>query len=162
MEVIVAVAIIVTTLIAAIALVNFSVSTIVGGESTIIAVSLAQEGLEIIRSIRDNNWLLYKRKSDGSPDDWRNGLGLGDPDPKEYRVQYDNLSLLLFSDTFLKIDSDGFYQYDVGNNTPFKRKITIEHIGNNQIKSIIEVTWREKRRSRSIRAEDRLYNWLGP
>lgn len=153
MEVIVAVAIITTALIAVISLVNFSVSGIRGGGSTIIAVSLAQEGLEIVRNIRDNNWLIYKR----APDNWRDDLGDND-----WRVQYDQLGLLFFSNIPLKIDSNGFYQYNNGDDTLFYRTITIEHIpgDDTQIKVISEVTWQEKKRSRSLRAEERLYNWL--
>jgi prepilin-type N-terminal cleavage/methylation domain-containing protein len=153
MEVIVAVAIITTTLITIISLVNFSVSSVGVGESTITAVSLAQEGLEIVRNIRDNNWLLYKR----APDNWRDDLGEGD-----WRVQYDQLGLFSFSNTPLKIDSNGFYQYNSGDDTLFYRKITIEYIpgDDTQIKVISEVTWQEKSRSRNLIAEDRLYNWL--
>lgn len=151
MEVIIAVAIVTTALAVLIALVSFSVSGVGPGKSKLIAVNLSQEGIEIVRNIRDSNWLSYKR----SPENWRDGL-----DADDYRVQYDELALLSFSDIPLKIDSEGFYQYDSGSNTPFYRKISLEHIGNNQIKVVSEVTWQEKGRTQSVQAEERLYNWL--
>lgn len=151
MEVIIAVAIITTALAVLIALVSFSVAGVGPGKSKLIAVNLSQEGIEIIRNIRDSNWLSYKRSSGN----WRDGLDAGD-----YRVQYDKLVLLSFSDTPLKIDSSGFYQYNNGNNTSFYRKISLGHIGNNQIKVTSEVTWQEKGRAQSVQAEERLYNWL--
>lgn len=151
MEVIIAIGVVTTALAVSIALISFSISGIRIGKSKIIAAGLTQEGIEIVRNIRDSNWLSYKR----SPGNWRDDLGVGD-----YRVQYDKLTLLSFSNTPLKIDTSGVYQYDNGSNTPFYRKITIEHIGNNQIKVLAEITWKEKGRSYSIKAEDRLYNWL--
>ena len=150
-EVIIAVAVIVTVLVAVIALISFSVSGIRPGKSKIIAAGLAQEGIEIVRNIRDSNWLADKRTSDN----WDDGLDSG-----QWRVQYNQLGLLSFSNMPLEIDSNGFYQYDFGSNTPFYRKIIIAHIGNNQIKAISEVTWSEKGKSQIIQVEDILYNWL--
>lgn len=151
MEVIISIGVIVTTLITLIALISSVVSGLRLGEFKLTATSLAQEGLEIVRNIRDSNWLSYKR----APENWRDGLAAGD-----YRVQYDQSALLFWADSFLKIDNNGFYQYDSGSNTSFKRKITIGHIEDNQIKAVSEITWQEKGRSYTITAESRLYNWL--
>jgi len=151
-EVVIAVSIITTALIASLALITSSISSIQLNKTKIIATGLAQEGLEIVRNIRDNNWLDYKRSSIN----WLDGLSAGD-----YRVQYDSESLLAFSPTPLKIDSNGFYKYgDSGTNTPFYRKITIQIVDENQIKVTAVVSWTEKRRSEIVSAETRLYNWL--
>lgn len=155
-EVILAVTVITTALVACISLISFSVSGIRLGKSKLLAVNLAQEGIEIVRNIRDSNWLgpNYKR----APSDWRDDL-----EENSYEVQYDDTSLFRTysgSGNYLNIDSAGFYQYDTGNSTSFKRKITINHIDNNQIKVVSEITWQEKGRAYSIQAEDRLYNWL--
>jgi len=151
MEVIIAIAIITTALISIMVLITFSISSIRVAKSKIIATNLAQEGLEIVRNIRDSNWLSYKRASEN----WRDGLQPGD-----YRVQYNQLGLLSFSALPLRKNSNGFYQYDSGNNTPFYRKITIEHVADNQIKVKVEVNWQERGKNQIIQAEDRLYNWL--
>jgi len=150
MEVIIAIAIILTALVTLTTLISSSVAGIRPGKSKIIATNLAQEGLELVRSIRDNNWLAFKRG-----DDWDDGLGAGD-----YRAQYDSNSLLSFASVPLKIDSNGFYQYDTGSNTVFYRKITITQTESSWIGVVSEVTWQEKGRSYNISARTNLYNWL--
>ena len=151
-EVIVAIAVIVTALIGSVALISFSVSSTRTSRSRIIAEGLTQEGLEIVRNIRDNNWLNFKRKAS----DWRQGLGEG-----EHRVQYNVANLLFPGSVVLKVDSNGFYQYDTGTDTSFFRKITLDYMGTtNQIKVTSEVTWNENGRQNSVKAELMLYNWL--
>jgi type II secretory pathway pseudopilin PulG len=88
----------------------------------LIAVYLAQEGLEIVRNIRDTNLLnkCYKNFNIN----WNDGLGEGD-----WEVQYDSDSLSRYSDQTLNIeDRTGFYGYREGNSTNFKRKISIKNI----------------------------------
>jgi len=154
LEIIVAMGVIISVLTSALVLITLTVNSTKTSKSKIIAISLSQEGLEIVRNIRDNNWLIGKR----TPLTWRDGLG-DDSGPIDYRAQYNSSGLLAFSTTPLRLDN-GFYQYDSGNNTLFYRKITIEHIGNNQIRVISEVTWSERGRNQAVSAETRLYNWL--
>lgn len=147
LEVIVAILVVTIGVVGAMSLINYSISSIAIGKSQIIASGLAQEGLEIARSIRDNNW--------HQDIDWDTGLDAG-----EYRAQYDTDSLLSLSgNPFLQIDSNGYHQYDNGNNTMFRRKVTITDISAVQIKVVSEVTWSERGGPRSVSAECRLYNW---
>lgn len=154
MEVIVAVAIIITALISSLALITSSISGIKENKSKIIATGLAQEGLEIVRNIRDNNWLNYKRKAD----DWRDGLEAGD-----YLVEYNQESLLSFSSVPLKINTtNGRYQYSSGNDTIYYRKITIQDIVGDidQFKVVVDVSWQEAGKDNLFSVETRFYNWL--
>ena len=80
MELIVVIAIILTSLVGLISLLSYSINGISPGKNKIIAINLAQEGLEVVRNIRDNNWLEGKRSSIN----WNDGLGSGN-----YRVEYD-------------------------------------------------------------------------
>ncbi|MDP2934630.1 MAG: prepilin-type N-terminal cleavage/methylation domain-containing protein [bacterium] len=150
LEIIVAMGVIISVLTSALVLITLSVNSTKTTRSKIIAIGLSQEGLEIVRNIRDNNWLARRRTALN----WKQDL-----DPGNYRVQYNSSGLLAFSTMSLRLNS-GFYQYDSGNNTLFYRKITIEHIGNNQIRVISEITWNERGRNQIISAETRLYNWL--
>jgi type II secretory pathway pseudopilin PulG len=150
MEIIIVMGVITSVLTSALVLITMTVNSTKASRSKIIAIGLSQEGLEIVRNIRDNNWLAGRR----SPLNWRQDI-----DPGDYRVQYDSLGLLNFSNTPLRINN-GFYQYGAGDNTPFFRKITIEHIGNNQIRVVSEVTWNEQGRNQVISAETKFYNWL--
>lgn len=156
MEVIISVAVVITALVSSIALISFSVSGASANKSKLIAAILAQEGLEIVRNIRDNNWLLGKT----GPYDWKEGLAetFG---TTFHTVQYDELTLISGSPK-LYIDTTGFYTHDETSTvTPFERKIYINYIpgNNNQIKVVCEVYWREKGRDQSIMVETRLYNW---
>lgn len=157
LEIIIAIALVVTSLVFSIALISFSVSSTRTSRSKIIAISLAQEGLEITRNLRDNNWLQLKRY----PSNWRDGLPAGN-----WRVEYDKLQLLPDASSTLMLDTNGFYFYqDQGTRTgsvatPFQRRIGIEYMAVNQIKVTSEVTWQEKGANNSIKAETRLYNWL--
>lgn len=151
-EVLIAIFIISIGITGAVSLISYSISAVAISKSQIITANLAQEGLEIVRNIRDSNWL--------KDSDWNNGLGNGD-----YRVQYNSQSLLAFSDTLLQINSNGFYGYNGiegfsgGVDTLFKRKITITNISNNEIRVVSEITWRERGRSFVVSAESRLYDW---
>jgi len=161
MEIIVAIGVIMTFLVGAITLISYSITGIRIGKSRIIAMALAQEGLEIVRNIRDNNWLNNKREATN----WRDGLGSG-----HYRVQYDQTNLFSPSSDRLKVDSKGFYYYEdqgyrSGSVTvSFRRDINIEYIpgDDSQIKITSTITWEESGRNYTFSTETRLFNWLEP
>jgi len=146
-EVIIAIFIIIIGIIGAMGLITYSISNVTVGKSQIIAASLAQEGMEIVRNIRDTNW-----KEDV---DWNDGLDNGN-----YRIQYNSLGLMSLSgNPALRIDSNGFYQYSSGTNTRFHREIIITNLSAIEIKVISKVTWDERSRSYEIEAESRLFDW---
>ena len=146
LEVIIAIFVIVIGIVGAVNLISYSISSVAIAKSQVIATNLTQEGVELVRGIRDSNWI----------EDVAWNTGLGDND---YRVQHNNRDLLIFADTPLKIDANGYYQYDSGNNTHFYRKITIANISAHEIKIVSEVTWSERGRSLNVIAENRLYDW---
>ncbi len=133
------------------------------------AYYLAQEGIEIIRNIRDSNWLKQKRKD---PDvSWDAGLadGLSVGESRDYIADYNDTSLSSFEDKPLNLDSSGFYSYSSGEPTLFKRKISIakEDIpetadpNDYSLKISVVVNWSERGRSHSVQATEYLYNWDG-
>lgn len=156
-EVIIAAFVIIIGIIGAMSLITYSISNVAIGKSQIIAASLAQEGMEIVRNIRDSNWIEQRINSDAN---WNDGLDAG-----SHRVQYNGQSLVSFSDTFLQINSSGLYGYNGvggfsgGADTFFKRRIEITNVSATEIKVISWVTWNERSRSYEIKAESRLYNW---
>ncbi len=134
----------------------------------IIAAHLAEEGIEVVRNIRDSNWL---EPSSG----WRDGLA----DTANAIVSYDSESLTIEPDsakwclTYVLIETDGFYKYKhaISCNTTFKRHIVLttktmesypwesdpaklEYL---EIKSV--VTWEEKGQTKTITAIDNFYDW---
>jgi len=120
-------------------------------QNDLIAASLVQEGLEIVRNIRDQDWHLGNSF----------GASLSNGD---YIIGWNSQSLAAFSDIFLKKDADGFYNYTSGADTIFKRKIIIENSSQNPstVEKVlkVEVSWQEKGGiSKMIQAESRLLNW---
>jgi len=119
--------------------------------SKLTAAYLAQEGVEIVKNIRDTNWL--------EREGWNNGLAEGD-----WRADYNDLDLLPYGGNFLNFETaSGFYGYDSGNPTKFKRKITIDPNidpnGNDILEVTILVEWTEKGKTHQITVREDLYNW---
>ena len=118
----------------------FSVVTILTSDSVdrLTASYLAQEGMEIVRNIREINWL---NMDVGNPTNasWLDGLSLYgannnfDCNTQGCEVDYtttgssSNLVLRQVGD-YLNIDTNGFYGYGAGTPTKFKRKIIITPI----------------------------------
>lgn len=124
--------------------------------NSLIASGLAEEGVEIVRNLRDSDWLH------GDP------FGtFGDPSGKAvgngtYRVSWDSESLEGFgTDSVLLRDPRGMYGYGAGTPTPFHRVVTIERVGNPapEIIVTVTVTWDERYGTKKIVAEEHLYDW---
>lgn len=153
LEVIAAVFVLTVGVLAAYSVVSRVLSTTHSSANRLTAAYLAKEGIEIVRNIRDTNWLNVLS--------WNNGLVVGD-----YEADYNDNSLTPFGSlSFLKIDG-GFYNYGNGNNTPFKRKINIGYpntddcLSSNCLTVRVEVTWQEKGETKGpIRVIENLYNW---
>ena len=151
----------------------FSAVTILAEDSTnkLTATYLSQEGMEIIRNIRDMNWVscpettcsfaayLTTSNSDTRPDaqvDCTNGCQV-DYRTSPYGSAGGGLAPVAWpsgalqsgcggAGTCLSLDSNGFYSYlTTGSKlTSFKRKITITPLNNIAIKVVSEVFWEEK------------------
>jgi len=121
--------------------------------SQLIASYLAQEGIEIVRNIRDGNWL------EGSV--WDTGLTGCEPTGAGCQADYTNTqSLVSFTGDPLNIDG-GFYSYLTGTPTIFQRKITIEEAPGDILEVTVWVGWTERGKSYSVTAQANLYKWLG-
>jgi len=115
----------------------------------LIASYLAQEGMEIVRNLRDNN------KLQGA--NWSQGL---DSCQAGCEADYLSQSLTSWTGTGRYLKNNGsFYNYAVGSDTPFKRKITITPEGSDLLKVNVEVFWSEKGRDHSLALRENLYNW---
>ncbi|MBU2037172.1 hypothetical protein KJ866_03195 [Patescibacteria group bacterium] len=159
MGVLISVYIILTALVGIMALISSINASASASSSRLVAANLAQEGIEVVKNIRDlsldtSNWDNWYDLFSGS---------------SEYLVQYDDTSLWrAWQDIPLKYDTvTGLYGYDAGIVTPFayKRKITLTSLtqdidGNTiEIKVSVQITWVEHGRAGSLTVEDRLWNW---
>lgn len=145
--------------------VSYTLSAIGLSASRLTAAYLAQEGIEIVRNIRDTNWLEEDAEVPGVS--WNSGLGTGD-----YEADYrnDGLGTCSFpcnfnSLRFLQIEG-GFYRY--GNstasvNTPFKRKINISSGPGGSLTVTVSVQWDHKGKpQRPVIVQENIYNWQQP
>jgi hypothetical protein len=105
--------------------------------------------------MRDANLLKIHK---GEPGEWNDGLiacatGCG--------ADYNHDILGELQDTFLKLDN-GFYTYNQGTDTIFKRTITIDSATLDLLIVSVDVSWQDKGNTRTVRGATELYNWLTP
>jgi len=149
-EVIIAISVMATGVLGIYALVPKIVSISGTNLNKFVASQLAREGIEIVRNIRDTNWL------EGV--DFNGGLTTCSGGCE---IDYDDSDFAAYdSGRYLRINSDGFYNYDpvseTNPETKFKRKITITP--NADILNVkVEVTWSGK--GSPFVLEENLYNW---
>lgn len=156
LEVMIAIYIIITALTGIMALVSSINASASVSSSKLVAANLAQEGIEVVKSIRDLNFGV------NAWDDWYASIS----GTNTYLVQYNDTAWRGFQDIPLKYDSaTGLYGYDAGIDTPFayKRRIILTKnpsgADDNEIKVEAMVSWTEHNRSQTLTVEDRLWNW---
>lgn len=125
-------------------------------KNNLIASSLAQEGIELVRNTRDTNWL--------SGDDFDNSLSDG-----TYRVDYRSNNPIPTTDIsqnklYLK---DGFYIHDNGGETGltatvFSRQIVVDSLAGYkgkplQVRSI--VSWTDHNKPYRYELQTLLFDW---
>jgi len=144
----------------------------------LIASYLAQEGIEIVRGIRDSTWLEDRTHSpldwdahlcSSFPCEWEGDYTTrvfvedstvcgADPDTCCSNPNYSNCKV--YSGTRLHRDTDGFYSYKgSGPQSIFARKIRIEDIQADKIKIKVEVNWQERGRSHNFSVIEHITNW---
>lgn len=119
--------------------------------NSLVASNLAQEGVEVVRAIRDVNWFNNQLFDTGLSDGF-------------YRVEWNSDVLLAESgNPPLKINPVGLYNYSSGVDTFFRRRISVTKIDpsgcNCELRIITEVTWPERSRTKTIQVESHLFNW---
>jgi len=116
--------------------------------SRLTAAYLAQEGIELVRSVRDTNWL--------------NGLAWNSQISScssGCEIDYNLDSVMVYSDRFLNVDNSNFYSYSVGTPTKFKRRITITAPAADTLGVSVQIQWQDRGSPYTFSAEEYLYNW---
>ena len=118
----------------------------------LVASYLCQEGVEIVKNIRDTNWVEEAAS-------WKDGLTSCSAGCE---ADYEDSSLSAWSSgEYLYIEnSTGLYKYiaspvseDV--ETPYKRKITITEVGDDELDIVVEVYWT----AYTMTVKENIYNW---
>jgi type II secretory pathway pseudopilin PulG len=162
-EALVALSILIVGIISGFILVTKALYDVTVIQDRLTASFLAQEGLELVRQIRDTNYL--KTLGD-TPTAWDNNLKTDGDYLISANVQTGTVILPLppWQDKSLSYHpSSGVYNYDdTGDATPtvFKRKIKIYHVSSDEIRVQSIMDWKSKNINFSFTAEDHLFNWL--
>jgi type II secretory pathway pseudopilin PulG len=127
-------------------------------KNSLIAANLAQEGLEVVRAIRDANWFADGIPADGNPA-WDTGLAEG-----TYLVEWNSLALLPENGNPPLRLNNGLYNYSAGNVTGFQRRIFITKDTTSpgcdcELRVIVELIWPERSKTRTMTFESHLFNW---
>ncbi len=140
-------------------------------KNKLVAANLAQEGIELVRRIRDNNTIADMSDGiyDGSPE-WNAGIGSGTGCNRQYKIDVLNDTLLPYDAIPLRFDSaTGLYTQSIGTESLFTRMIEIDRppcpspmLGINpseQFKVSSKVFWTERGVSKEVTLDEILFNW---
>lgn len=116
-----------------------------------VAYQLAQEGIELIRMVRDTNWLQGESFNEGLMDgEYVMGYLDDLPQPAGENA----------SDLILRQEQDGFYQHGgVAPSSGFSRKIILLRENANTLSVLVQITWQDKGRNAFYDLETELYDW---
>lgn len=124
------------------------------------ATYLTQEGVELVRTVRDTNW-LEDRVGDEA---WDKGLEEGDYEFDYTELRHDPDLSPYQEGRYLRLDGEG-YNYGTGEKTRFKRKITIEKEDLNndgkddKITVKVEVSFDFQGEPYTVNSQEVLFNW---
>jgi hypothetical protein len=180
LETVVALAILSAAIVGPMSLVSSGIIGLRASKNRAIASYLAEEGVEIIRGIKENNALVGKTESsgtcnDGSGTQWDEGLCSG-----VWRADIEDFVLLPDDGTPLLFDpgQPGLYGHQSGNPSIFTRTVAIASLVSpaddedasdagpgliipaaDILDVVVTVSWREGLGTREIRLYERFYNW---
>ena len=148
-------------------LINQTVSYSKTSSYNLMAAYLGKEGIEIARNIRDSNFLKI---NNSIAVEWDSGLFTGvDCHTSGCEGDYTAQSLTPWTTgQYLKLNgssSPRFFNYSTGQDTIFKRKITITKLNDgisDYLNVKVDVTWNEKGRPHDLPVQERIYPWWYP
>ena len=164
LELLISIFVIVVAVVAAISLIQQTISFMSLSSSKLIASYLAQEGIEVVRNIRDGNWLQGQNWDYVDASGNFSGYCSSNPCRVSYGYNEQNPPINN-SQTQLYIDGEGFYGYnqpDLTKQTKFTRKITIEDgLDPGSLKVSVSVTWQQMG-PQEVKVQENLYSWYTP
>jgi prepilin-type N-terminal cleavage/methylation domain-containing protein len=132
--------------------ISYSYNSMQKAKDKFTAAYLAQEGVEIVKSIRDSN---YK-----AGNNWNSNLIGCLTSSYGCRADYNDYLLTANaseaeSQIKLKTETGSFYSYDTGDDSIFTRKIELTSLSSNEILIQITVYWGDE----EFLLEEIIYNW---
>jgi len=142
-------------------------------KNKLIAANLAQEGVELVRRIRDNNTIadISDGVYDASPV-WTTGIGADGDCTRQYMIDVLNDTLVFYDGSKLLFSTaTGLYTRTEGTVTAFQRVIEITRSpcpsfqtmagvdAGDQLKVRSTVSWTERGVAKSVALDEILFNW---
>ncbi|MFA5184048.1 MAG: hypothetical protein WC456_00815 [Patescibacteria group bacterium] len=123
-------------------------------KNNLIAYQLAQEGVELIRKVRDSNWRTANEPLDELFTAGQYYMDYLDSEPQPYSGSPAQL--------VLKQDAAGFYFHDLASTATssiFSRLIVLQNVSAASVRVIVRVSWEDRERNYAYDLETMLYNW---
>jgi type II secretory pathway pseudopilin PulG len=121
-------------------------------KNNLIAYQLSQEGMELVRMVRDTNW------KNSRP--FNESLASASGTVYTYSMDYQDLvPQSVVSPVALKKDANGFYIHGVGEDSGFSRLLSLELISDHSLRVQSSVFWKNRGRDYSYVLETILYDW---
>lgn len=138
----------------AFAVISYNVSSASFIKNGFVASGLAQEGLELARNLRDNDW--FANRPFGV-------LGGASPANGLYCVQWDSSQLMGSCANINPLKQDpatGLYSHNgTGAPTIFSRTLTVTPVSAAELKVVVDVSWKERVGIKHVYGEEHLFNW---
>ena len=116
-------------------------------KNNLVVANLAQEGIEVVRGIRDTNWVASASFA----------MGLNDGD---YEAVWNSTTLMPDAGRFLNLSSGGLYTYSAGTPTMFQRRISVARTSPVELKVVVTVYWNERGTNKTLEIESHLFDWF--
>lgn len=151
-EIIVVLFIITMALLGILSLITQSIRAQDYNKKVIIANQLSQEGIELIRRVRDNNW------KNSNPFNLNLATNLNEE--KTYIMDFKDSIPSETSDYSLQINDDGFFVHEsLFENSGFSRMIEVELINEDILRIQSTVYWKSFGGDQEYTTEALLYDW---
>lgn len=139
-------------------LVNQTVNSNRVASSKLTALYLAQEGIEIVRHMRDSNFLMVRWGMGGT---WDQGLSAGVHyiDYTEKATTTSNL-VIWQGNRYLHLSESNCSGNPLCQDTPFNRTITITTSTADILGVSVEVSWQERGITHQATVKENLYKWM--
>lgn len=124
------------------------------------AAYLAQEGVEIIKNIRDTNF-LEKHLGYDSNNPWDEGFETDGCYEIDWNMVYEQVDpgILTCASRYLKLDTNGTYNYSTDVPTKFQREIWVSSDGPDAKLITVKVKWQEGSKNYQFETIEKIYNW---
>lgn len=155
-ETLVAISVLIMALVGPLTIAEQSLRSAYYSRDQITAFYLAQEGIEYMRAVRDQNYLVGLSWLTGISNCTNVNCYVDFPNFNHSACPNDVCPALLVSTT------DGLFNHQSGATSKFTRSVTLKTVPNatNQMIVSVTISWVSGNIQRSFQLEERIFNWL--